>query len=64
MTGLDIKLEIVRQGKSQQKVARQAHIEATRLNRIVNGWLEPRPDEAERIRKALGLNEPESPKAA
>jgi hypothetical protein len=58
---IDLKLEVVRQGRSQYEVARAAGLDPTRLNRILNGWIEPRPDEVSAIRAALKINEQPSP---
>ena len=57
MSGIDLKIELVRQRRSQYEVARSAGLEPTRLNRILNGWLEPRPDEVSAIRQVLSLVE-------
>ena len=57
MTGLEIKLELVRQRRSQYELARAAGLEPTRLNRILNGWVEPRPCELATICVALNLKE-------
>lgn len=57
MNPIDLKLEVVRQRRSQYEVARAAGIDSTRFNRILNGWIEPRPDEVSAIRAALKMNE-------
>jgi hypothetical protein len=57
VTGIDLKIEVVRQRRSQYEVARTAGLEPTRLNHILNGWLEPRPDELSAISAALNLNQ-------
>jgi transcriptional regulator with XRE-family HTH domain len=54
---IDLKIEVVRQRRSQYEVARAAGIDPTRLNRILNGWVEPRPEELAAVRAALHLDE-------
>jgi transcriptional regulator with XRE-family HTH domain len=55
VTGLDMKIEAIRQKKSQYEIARAAGVEPTRLNRILNGWIEPRDQEVSAIRAVLNL---------
>jgi transcriptional regulator with XRE-family HTH domain len=39
---------------SLERLARETGIERSRLSRISNEWINPRPDEARRIADALG----------
>jgi transcriptional regulator with XRE-family HTH domain len=57
MTGLDLKIARVKQGRKQIEVARELGIHPTRLSRIENDWEQPRPDELAAIRAALKLDE-------
>jgi hypothetical protein len=49
-----LKGAVVSKSGSQVRFAREVSIEDTRLNRILNGWIEPRPEEVLKLRKALG----------
>jgi hypothetical protein len=49
-----LKGAVVSKSGSQVRFAREYRIEDTRLNRILNGWIEPRPEEVLKLRKALG----------
>ncbi len=49
----DLKVEIVKMGFKQIEVARLAKIDRSRLNLIVNGWLNPKPEEVQRIKQVL-----------
>lgn len=57
MTGLDLKLARVKQGRKQIELARELGIHPTRLSRIENDWERPRPDELAAIRTVLKLDE-------
>lgn len=57
MTGLDLKVARVKQGRKQIEVARELGIHPTRLSRIENDWEQPRPDELAAIRAFLRLDE-------
>jgi transcriptional regulator with XRE-family HTH domain len=57
MSGLEIKIARIRQGRSQLEVARQTGIHSTRLSKIENGWEQPRENEVSAIRAALNLEE-------
>ena len=57
MSGIDLKIARIRQGRSQLEVARQIGIHPTRLSKIENGWEKPRCDELSSIRAALNLDE-------
>ena len=50
-----LKLARIKQNRLQVAVAATAGIDVTRLNRIENGWVAPKPDEIERIAAALGV---------
>jgi Helix-turn-helix len=54
---IDLKIEVIRQRRSQYEVARSAGIDPTRLNRILNGWIKPCPEELSAIRAALNLED-------
>ena len=56
MSVIDLKIEVVRQRRSQYEVARSAGIDPTRLNRILNGWIEPCPDEIAAVCAALNIS--------
>lgn len=56
MTGLDLKLARIKQGRKQIEVARELGIHPTRLSRIENDWEQPRPDELVAIRATLKLD--------
>jgi hypothetical protein len=49
-----LKGAIVSKCGTQVRFARHVKIEDTRLNRILNGWVEPRPEEVLKLRQALG----------
>jgi transcriptional regulator with XRE-family HTH domain len=57
MQGLTIKIARIRHGCKQLEVARQTGINPTRLSKIENGWMEPRPEEVAAICAALNLDE-------
>jgi hypothetical protein len=57
MEGIDLKIARIRQGRRQLEIAKSTGIHATRLSKIENGWEQARPDELERLRIALNLNE-------
>ena len=50
-----IKLEIVQRGLNQLDVAEAAYISPGRLNRILNGRVEPCDYELKNLRRVLGL---------
>ena len=56
MPGIELKIAVIRQRRSQCEVARASGIELTRLNRILNGWIKPRPDELNAICAVLNLD--------
>ncbi len=51
---LPIKWALLETGRRQVEVARAAGLSEARMSKITNGWLEPRPEERERIAAALG----------
>ena len=51
---LKIKGAIIADSGSQVRFARKVKIQDTRLNRILNGWVKPRPEEVSKIRLVLG----------
>jgi transcriptional regulator with XRE-family HTH domain len=53
MTGSEIRSERAKAGISVDLLAMRAGIERTRVTRIELGYVEPRPEEAERLRAAL-----------
>jgi transcriptional regulator with XRE-family HTH domain len=53
---LELKLEIIRQRRTQEEVARATRIHASRLSRILNDKVTPRPEELGAIAEALGVN--------
>jgi transcriptional regulator with XRE-family HTH domain len=57
MTGLELKVARIKQGRKQIEVAREVGIHPTRLSRIENDWEQPRPDELAAIRATLKLDE-------
>ena len=57
MSGMELKIARIKQGRKQLELARETNIHSTRLSKIENGWEEPRPDELSAIRQALKLDE-------
>jgi transcriptional regulator with XRE-family HTH domain len=57
MTGLDLKVARIKQGRKQLDLARETGIHPTRLSKIENNWEEPRDDELAAICIALTLSE-------
>jgi transcriptional regulator with XRE-family HTH domain len=57
MTGIELKIERIKQGRKQLDLARQIGMHSTRLSKIENGWEQPRPEELDAIRHALHLDE-------
>ena len=53
---LNLKMAIYRAGTTQRRVGWDTDIPENRLSQIVQGWVQPRPDEAERIAKALRMS--------
>ena len=51
---VNLKIAIVRSGRTQRQLAKQCGINENRLSAIVRGWFNPRPDEQSRIADALG----------
>jgi transcriptional regulator with XRE-family HTH domain len=49
------KIEVVRRGLNQLDLAEAAHMNPSRLNRILNGRVEPQEYELKNLRQALGL---------
>jgi transcriptional regulator with XRE-family HTH domain len=43
-------------GVHQIELSLNAHVERSRLSRLENGWENPKPDEVERIARALGVS--------
>src|SRR5687767_9120707 len=50
---LDLKIAILRSGKSQRRVAADAGLTENRLSEIVRGWIHPSDDERARIAAVL-----------
>lgn len=50
-----LKFAIIKSGKNQIQIAREAEIQESRLSKIVNGYLEATDDEMEKIAKALNM---------
>jgi transcriptional regulator with XRE-family HTH domain len=50
----DLKIAILRAGKTQRQIAFETGVSENRLSTLVNGWREPRSDERERLARALG----------
>jgi transcriptional regulator with XRE-family HTH domain len=53
---LQLKIEILRSGKSQLWLARQCGISEAQLSKIVGGWVEPPGELKRRIAGALGVS--------
>lgn len=49
----EVKAQLVLLGIRQNAMARDLGIEVIRLNKILNGWLQPTPDETRKIRTYL-----------
>jgi transcriptional regulator with XRE-family HTH domain len=49
----NLKFTIIKSGKNQILIARQAEIQESRLSKIVNGYVEPTVEEKKRIAKVL-----------
>jgi hypothetical protein len=49
-----LKLAIVQAGKTQREISRETGIPETRLSDLVRGWTRARPDEREKLARALG----------
>ena len=47
------KVDTVKTGMTQIELAKRAGIQRTRLNMILNGWLNPKPEEIQRIKDVL-----------
>jgi hypothetical protein len=54
---LDFKLAILKTGRHQYEIARQAQLTEGRLSRFVRGREQLRPEEEQRLREVLGLPE-------
>jgi len=54
-----LKMAVVRLGVPQYVVAKRAGLSETRLSRIVQGRLQPTPDERRRLARVLGASENE-----
>lgn len=54
MEDFRLKGAIIGRFGSQIRGARHMKIEETRLNRIINGWIKPRPEELVKLRAVLG----------
>ncbi len=50
---LNVKLELLRTGRSQRSLAYQCRLRESRVSELVNGWASPRPDEARTIARVL-----------
>ena len=48
-----LKFEIIKSGRNQIEIAREAKIQESKLSKIINGYIDPTPTEQERIAKAL-----------
>ena len=48
-----LKFAIIRSGKNQIAIAREAEIQESKLSKIVNGYVQPTEEENERIASAL-----------
>ena len=56
-----IKIELVRRGLNQLDLAEVAGIKPSRLNRILNGRVEPQDCELKSLHRALGVQLHEGP---
>ena len=54
---LDLKLKILKQGKTQRQLAYQIGIPESRLSEILNGWRSPTTEQIRRLEAALNLGE-------
>lgn len=50
----NLKIAIIRDGRTQRQVAAKCGISENRFSAIVRGWFNPREDEQKRIARALG----------
>ena len=53
---LNLKMAIYGVGTTQRRLGWETNIPENRFSQIVQGWVQPRPDEAERIATALGMS--------
>ena len=53
---MDLKLELMKRGISQIRMAHDLGIHQSRLSNIVNGWVKPTRDQRRRIANYLGLS--------
>lgn len=53
---LELKVAILKAGWTQRQLARHTGISENRLSDIVQGWKQPRPDEALTIARFLGVS--------
>ena len=53
----DLKLKILRQGKTQRQLAYQVGIPESRLSEILNGWRLPTAEQIRRLESALNFGE-------
>lgn len=52
-----MKIRIVTLGIRQVQIARDLEIDATRLSKLLNGWVKPKPDEIVRLDSYLTKHE-------
>ena len=50
-----LKFAIIRSGKNQIEIAREAEIQESKLSKIVNGYVQPTEEEMSRIAKVLEI---------
>ena len=60
---MQLKIAIIRSGKSQRELAADASIPESRLSSIVCGWVSPRSDERAAIKRCLGVGDEVFPSA-
>ena len=51
--GLELKIARIKAGLLQLEVARLSGLGNTRISKIERGWIEPTPEETERLRAAI-----------
>ena len=51
---VELKLAILKTGKSQRQIAAETGIPESRLSLLVRGWAQPRPNELEELARVLG----------
>ena len=50
-----LKFAIIKSGKNQIEIAREAEIQESKLSKIVNGYVQPSIEEKEKIAKVLEI---------